>query len=156
MAIESSGHVEPEDLQTLRLDHLRRIYILLTGQEAIDPSQTIQRLALPRVRVDEMAFAFAPEAHPYQTIGRSYAWMPEANIRGRLAIDDVQRVPWRDIFENDRLPAHATIIIGTVSKTSELLLPPRGGITGQIPDHQYYVFGQTLRTTDTIPNKPYD
>lgn len=151
-ALESGGHFEEVNCRRMQLDDRRRMFILLASPGQIDPSQSMQQLDVSWVPVNEAVFNVTTDHHPYESIGRRFAWMPQLKIRGRLAVDDIIQLPWRDIFNDERLPAKATVVVGTLNRQSELILP--AGISGQEPGKQYYVFGQSIRTTDTVPDKP--
>ena len=151
VALTSSGHVEADNVQRMLLDNTREIYILLASVDGIDASK-VHSLDFSWVPVNEAAFVGSEKVHQYESIGRNYAWMPEVKIKGKLLIDDIIPVPLREILENERLPAQATIVVGMLTKGSELLLP--AGISGQIPYKPYYIYGQSIRTTDTFPDIP--
>ena len=150
-AIESSGHVEADRLQVLHLDNLRRIHLLLLTPTQIAAASTMHQLKKTRLLVNDVLFTAGPDSHPYQSIGREHAWMPEVIVEGKFVIDDIRPIPLREILEDHRLPAQATVIVGTLDKNSTLVLP-RG--INQVPGKEYFVFGQSIRTVDTFPDRP--
>lgn len=150
-AVESSGHSEKGHPHTLILEHGRRIYILLSKIEEDDHSKNIQRLSPSWIPVEERAFAVEKNPLQYQSIGREVGWTRGMQISGELFVDDIREVPWRMIFENTELPAHATVVISTLRKNTQLHLPPDVFLD---PTTEYYLSGMSIRVTDTFPGKP--
>ncbi len=152
IALESGGYVEEGRLHELQLNQGRRIYILLAKPDELDASSLVQNVNLNGIRVEEKAFRVDSEPHLYASIGRKCGWMPFMRVSGRMVIDDILPLPWIEIFEDERLPAKATVAVGELGRNSRLLLPSQ--IQDQEVGRQYYIFGQDIRTVDTFPNTP--
>lgn len=150
IALETSGHIDPNNLQRMQLEAIRKLYILLTNSTHEHKEGDTYALQLPMKRVQQ--FALDDERQTFKNIGRSIGWMPETSVNGTCVLEEIHPVRQGLLLSRKDLPPNTKIAVCTLSTESTITLPP--GFEFQDTLRKIYIYGESIRTVDTYPDDP--
>jgi len=153
IALEASGHIDEKNLQQMRLDHFRRMYLLMNTSACKKYHEGDSYFFHDHfVLVKDVALSASEEKNPYENIGRRFGWLPETQIEGSFIIEEIRELPKKTLLYNLDLEITPHVAVCQLNRDTCIRIPD--GCTASDANRIIYVQGQSIRTVDTVPNRP--
>ena len=149
VALETSGHIET--VEQLRLHKLRKLFVLLSSRSLDVHTLHNHQIILNGIPVHQHAFAVQDQL-PFENIGEQVGRLPVAQIHGRLQVEDVVQLPVDILIENPDPHGPTKVAICELSNDTVIQLP--SGANSDDIGRELYIHGQSIRMTNTFPDKP--